>query len=124
MRQTETNYQYKHNNVIQKDCSTLVIQRNNTSINHVRLSVSLILGAEPDGVEGMTSSSMADMGGLVASGEGTAAGCPKTFEVARLNPILGKAAGGCGLETDGVVGAVPLLNSAQRGHLRFVSGKE
>lgn len=69
----------------------------------------------------MTSSSIADMGGLVASGEGTAVGCPKTLEGPRLNPKLGRLAGGCGLETDGVVGAVPLLNSAHRGHLRFVS---
>lgn len=73
---------------------------------------------------------MADMGGLVANGEGTAAGNPKA-ELAdpRLNPRFGRlglvappgaalvlAAGG-----PGVAGAVPLLNSAHRGHFRLVS---
>jgi len=45
-------------------------------MDHVRFNVSLILGPEADGVGGMISSStaIADMGGLVASGEGTAAG--------------------------------------------------
>jgi len=72
------------------------------------------------------------MGGLVAKGDGTAAGNPKE----RLLPPIGGprlkpkfanpgAVGGGGLvaEVDGVRegGTVPLLNSAQRGHLRFVS---
>ena len=90
------------------------------------MSVSFIFGPETDGVWGMISSSSADMGGLIASGEGTAAGCPN--EVAdgpRLKPRLGKFAGGCGVApgtaADGVAGAAPLLNSAQRGHFRLVS---
>lgn len=71
-------------------------------------------------------SSMADMGGLVAKGEGTAAGNPNVaVEGPRLNPRLGKFAvvGGGGLVAEGVEGAgtVLLLNSAQRGHLRLVS---
>lgn len=72
------------------------------------------------------SSSAADIGGLVASGDGTATGNPKAvLDGPRLNPRLGKFAVGGGLvaepEAVGVAGAVPLLNSAQRGHFRFVS---
>jgi len=69
---------------------------------------------------------MADMGGLVAKGDGTAAGYPKAAaEGPLLKPRLGRFAvvGGGGLVADGVegVGTVLLLNSAQRGHLRLVS---
>ena len=94
---------------------------------YVLLSVNLILGAEPLGVPGMASSSMADMGGLVAKGDGTAAGNPNAAaEGPRLKPRLGRFAavgGGPVAEPDGVeaAGAVPLLNSAQRGHFLFVS---
>jgi hypothetical protein len=91
------------------------------------LSINLIFGAEPLGVPGTASrSSMADMGGLVAKGDGTAAGNPNVaVEGPLLKPRLGKFAvvGGGGLVADGVeeVGTVLLLNSAQRGHLRLVS---
>jgi hypothetical protein len=67
------------------------------------------------------------MGGLVARGEGTAAGKPNEgLEGPRLNPKLGRFAvvgGGLVAEPEGVgvTGAVPLLNSAQRGHFRLVS---
>lgn len=68
------------------------------------------------------------MGGLVARGEGTAAGKPKdVVDGPRLKPRLGRlGVGGGGLEAEGVAGvegtgAVPLLNSAHRGHLRLVS---
>ena len=69
---------------------------------------------------------MADMGGLVAKGDGTAAGNPNVaVEGPLLKPRLGKFAvvGGGGLVAEGVegVGTVLLLNSAQRGHLRLVS---
>lgn len=70
---------------------------------------------------------MADMGGLVASGEGTAAGWPNAVaEGPRLKPRFGRFAAGSGVgpEPDGVAGAAPLLNSAQRGHFRLVSEKE
>jgi len=83
------------------------------------------LGAETLGVPGAASrSSMADMGGLVARGEGTAAGNPDVAaEGPRLNPRLGRFAVIGGLVADCAegAGAVPLLNSAQRGHLRLVS---
>lgn len=77
---------------------------------------------------GTGSSSMADMGGLVARGDGTAAGNPKeVFVGPRLNPRFGKlvlVGGGLVAEPDtaGAIGAVPLLNSAHRGHFRLVSG--
>lgn len=68
---------------------------------------------------------MADMGGLVANGDGTAAGKPNVAaEGPRLKPRLGRfAVVGGGLAAEGVegVGTVLLLNSAQRGHLRLVS---
>jgi hypothetical protein len=68
---------------------------------------------------------MADMGGLVAKGDGTAAGNPNVaVEGPRLNPRLGRfvvVGGGLVADEPDAVGAVPLLNSAQRGHLRFVS---
>ena len=74
------------------------------------------------------SMTIADIGGLVAKGEGTAAGNPNdVLEGPRLKPRFGgkpaEAGGGLVAEPDGVgaVGAVPLLNSAQRGHFRFVS---
>ena len=73
------------------------------------------------------SSSIADIGGLVARGEGTAVGNPKeAMGGPRLKPKLGRltlVGGGLVAEPEavGVTGAVPLLNSAQRGHLRFVS---
>jgi len=82
----------------------------------------LILGPEAD-----TSSSIAVIGGLIASGDETATGCPNAE--LRLNPpriggTLADGGGGLAMEPDGV-GAdgppVPLLNSAQRGHLRLVS---
>jgi len=64
------------------------------------------------------------MGGLVARGDGTAAGKPnEEVEGPRLNPRLGKfgvAGGGLVADVEGVAGAVPLLNSAHRGHFRFV----
>lgn len=72
---------------------------------------------------------MPDMGGLVASGEGTAAGKPNNaVDGPRLNPRLGRfgvAGGGVEADADAGVGggAVPLLNSAQRGHLRLVSAQ-
>ena len=91
-------------------------------LTYVRFSVNFNFGAGAS-----ASSSWADMGGLVARGEGTAAGKPNdATEGPRLNPRLGKfAVVGGGLVAEpagvGVTGAVPLLNSAQRGHLRFVS---
>jgi hypothetical protein len=71
---------------------------------------------------------MPDTGGLVASGEGTAAGKPNVGASApRLNPRLGRfgvpGAGGLTAEPVGVEGP-GVLNSAQRGHLRFVSGAQ
>jgi hypothetical protein len=102
-----------------------------------RFNVSLIFGAAaadeegvPDGSIMPPSSSIANIGGLVANGDGTAAGNPNELPPAggpRLNPKLVNpgAVGAVGLVAgaDGVRGGgtVPLLNSAQRGHLRFVS---
>lgn len=105
-----------------------------------RFSVSLIFGPDALDEEGVPggkmlplSSSIADMGGLVANGDGTAAGNPNDERLLpptggpRLNPrfVNPGAVGGGGLvaEAEGVRGGgtVPLLNSAQRGHLRFVS---
>jgi len=69
---------------------------------------------------------MLDTGGLVARGDGTAAGKPNAeVDGPRLNPRLGRlgvAGGGLVAEADVGVGggAVPLLNSAYRGHLRLV----
>ena len=75
--------------------------------------------------ETVSRSSTADMGGLVAKGDGTAAGNPNAAaEGPLLKPRLGKfAVVGDGLVADDVegTGAAPLLNSAQRGHFRFVS---
>lgn len=109
-------------------------------IVHPRLSVSLIFGAdavEEEGVPGantlLLSSSIASIGGLVANGDGTAAGNPNDERPLpptggpRLKPkfVNPEVVGGGGLvaEAEGVRGGgtVPLLNSAQRGHLRFVS---
>lgn len=103
-------------------------------IAHPRFSVSLIFGPD-EGVPGSEvalSSSIACIGGLAAKGDGTAAGNPKERLLPptggpRLKPKFANpgAVGGGGLvaEVDGVRGGgiVPLLNSAQRGHLRFVS---
>lgn len=84
------------------------------------MRVSLIFGADPEGVGGISesTSSIADTGGLVAKGEGT--GMPKPD---LLNPLRLDVMGG-GLVADAGAagtGATPLLNSAQRGHLRLVS---
>ena len=66
-----------------------------------------------------------DIGGLVARGDGTAAGNPnEAVEGPRLNPRLGKfgvAGGGLVADVDGAEDVVLLLNSAHRGHLRLVS---
>ncbi len=107
---------------------------------HPRFNVSLIFGAGAAAEEGVpgesalpASSSIASTGGLVANGDGTPAANPNdgrllpAFEGPRLNPRFAKpgAVGGGGLvaEAEGVRGGgtVPLLNSAQRGHLRLVS---
>lgn len=105
-----------------------------------RFSVNLIFGAEAaeeEGVPGGLSSSIDITGGLVAKGDGTALGNPKddrlplppAFGGPRLKPKLVNpgAVGGGGLVAEAVGvrggGIVPLLNSAQRGHLRFVSKK-
>ena len=101
-------------------------------------SVSLIFGAPPPsaGVAGPSypSSLIAsddDTGGLVASGEGTAAGCPNALgarkpAISGLSAKLTLGVGGAavGLVADAGVptaGGALELNSAQRGHLRFVS---
>jgi hypothetical protein len=93
---------------------------------HIRhlLSVSFIFGAAG------TSSNAATTGGVVASGEGTCSELiwPKPSELLRL----GVKGGGLPADPDAVAetavgvagGCVPELNSAQRGHLRFVSEKE
>jgi len=85
--------------------------------------VNLIFGAE---LWELASSTIPETGGLVARGDGTATGKPKEdVEGPRLKPRFGKfcVADGGGLvadvDPDGT-GVVPLLNSAQRGHLRFV----
>lgn len=88
--------------------------------------MSLILGAALEGVIKGSMSSIADSGGLVARGDGTAAlkpndaFCEGLLKPPKLDP-LGVAGGG--LVADGVAGtgAAPLLNSAQRGHFRLVS---
>jgi hypothetical protein len=83
------------------------------------------LGAEGPALGEPASSTIPDMGGLVARGDGTATGKPnEEADGPRLNPRLGKfgvAGGGLVAEAEEVAGAVPLLNSAHRGHLRFVS---
>ena len=89
--------------------------------HYVRFNVSLILGAD-----GAVSSSIAERGGLVARGEETAAGNPNELPPGRMNPNPDNPApigGGLLAELEGVggTGAVPLLNSAQRGHFRLVS---
>ena len=89
-----------------------------------RLRVSLILGAV--GV----SSDAAMTGGLVASGEGTWSVLlwPKPRELLRLGvnggglPADPDAAAAAGVGVAG--GCAPELNSAQRGHLRFVSASK
>ena len=74
-----------------------------------------------------SSSTIAVMGGLVARGDGTATGCPKADpgrpKPLRLEGSVAEGGGGLAIEPVGVGtdGAVPLLNSAQRGHFRFVS---
>jgi hypothetical protein len=90
---------------------------------HHRLSVSFIFGAAG------TSSDAATTGGLVASGEGTCSELlgPKPSEV-RLGVNGGGLPAGPDAEAEAGVGVaggcVPELNSAQRGHLRFVSERE
>jgi hypothetical protein len=90
---------------------------------HHRLSVSFIFGAAG------TSSDAATTGGLVASGEGTCNEVlgPKPSELLRLGVNGGGllAVPDAEAETGAGVagGCVPELNSAQRGHLRFVSEK-
>jgi hypothetical protein len=62
--------------------------------HHVRFNVSFILGPDADGVIS-SSMAMADIGGLVASGEGTAAGWPNApAEGPRLKPRFGRFAAG------------------------------
>lgn len=92
------------------------------AVSFHRLRVSLILGAE--GV----SSGAAMTGGLVARGEGTWSELwPKPREL-RLGvnggglPADPDAAAAAGVGVAG--GCAPELNSAQRGHLRFVSVSE
>jgi len=66
---------------------------------------------------------MPDMGGLVARGDGTAGKPNEDVEGPRLKPRLGKfgvVGGGLVADVEEVEGAVPLLNSAHRGHLRLV----
>jgi hypothetical protein len=85
--------------------------------------VSLIFGADPEGVGGIieSMSSIADTGGLVAKGEGTGAPKPDRLNPLRLD-ILGVMGGGLVADAEAeATGTVPLLNSAQRGHLRLVS---
>jgi hypothetical protein len=96
-------------------------------------SVSLILGA-PCGAA--SSGAAATTGGLVARGEGTWSEVfwPNPRELLRLgvngcgvpaDPDAAAAAAAVGV--DGVAadgGCTPVLNSAQRGHLRFVSEKK
>ena len=76
-----------------------------------------------------TSSDAATTGGLVASGEGTCSVLlgPTPSELPRLVnggglPADPDAAAETGTGVAG--GCVPELNSAQRGHLRFVSERE
>lgn len=63
------------------------------------------------------------MGGLVARGDDTATGKPNDdVDGPRLKPRLGRfgvVGGGLVADAD-AEGAGPLLNSAHRGHLRFV----
>lgn len=93
--------------------------------------------AGEEGVPGGLSSSIGITGGLVANGDGTAVGNPKDERLLppaaggpRLKPrfVNPGAVGGGGLVAEAVGvrggGIVPLLNSAQRGHLRFVSKKK
>ena len=87
--------------------------------------MSLSLGAALEGTDGSTLS-IADTGGLVARGDGTAALKPKeAFCEGLLNPPKPDPPGvaGGGLVPVGVAGTggAPLLNSAQRGHFRLVS---
>ena len=100
-----------------------LIYRPRRRIHHL-FSVSFIFGAAG------TSSDAAITGGVVASGDGTCSELiwPKPSELLRLgvnggglpadpDPVAETAAGVAG-------GCVPELNSAQRGHLRFVSERE
>ncbi len=105
--------------------------------------MSLIFGA-PEGVAGISSSSssIGTIGGLVASGEGPCVPAnpsvlpgrreleeaPGENRLSELEPKpkppvpVGEVAGGLDAEAVGS-GGVPWLNSAQRGHLRFVSAR-
>lgn len=74
-----------------------------------------------------TSSDTATTGGVVASGEGTCSKLlwPKPSELLRLGVNGGGLLADPDAEAETCVGVaggcVPELNSAQRGHLRFVS---
>lgn len=92
------------------------------------MRVNFIFGAELDGaIASCSSIPIADNGGLVAKGEGTAAPYENdALGAGRLNPLRpgtpGVIGGGLVAEVGGTGrGGVPLLNSAQRGHLRLVS---
>jgi hypothetical protein len=91
-----------------------------TWFHHHRLSVSLIFGAVG------TSPAAAITGGLVASGEGTWSELlgPKPSELLRLGVNGGGLPADPAAEAAAAGGCVPELNSAQRGHLRFVSERE
>jgi hypothetical protein len=72
-------------------------------------------GCDEPAAEGLRESpGTADIGGLVASGE-------ETDGSANDWPLLRGGLPADPVGTEGVMGAAPLLNSAQRGHLRFVS---
>ena len=84
------------------------------------------MGAAPEGATDGSVVSIADTGGLVARGDGTAALNPKdAFCEGLLNPpkLDPPGVAGGGLVPVGVAGTggAPLLNSAHRGHFRLVS---
>ena len=106
--------------------------------------VSFSFGAEADCCSEASSSSIAVTGGLVASGDGAniagarsadeggrARGEPEAPGVGTLKPpkpgcelpaaIGAVTPGGPVVDKAGLIGGAPELNSAQRGHFRFVS---
>lgn len=119
-------------------CYNVAVSNANDDDIVYRLIVSFNLGAAV-GVGGGASSSSADMGGLAARGEGTAAanlsaddaaiGGGGMASEAFPNPAGADPLGTSGEDIDGPPltlgvsggGAVPELNSAHRGHLRLVS---